>query len=74
MEQCNRFTLTNILWGAATAANDIPTTLRQRLEGPWAQRAVKLLSQTSDGEHWAQNIALILLSYSRLRLDPLQGR
>ena len=67
--------LSNSLWALATLDLSLPGPLLERLDGPWAERALALLAEETEfGEHWAQHNANILWAYARLRLDPLQGR
>lgn len=72
LDKCNLQALSNILWGISGQEVQLPQRLLQRLDGPWAERAMQLLAAPS--KTWGQNASLTLRAYSRLRMDPLSGR
>lgn len=75
LQECNRHSVSNILWGLSNSGTALPTRLLKNLETRWAAHALDLIADGSKMDsHWGQNVALILLSFSRLRLDPLEGK
>ena len=86
LPRLSRQELSNSIWALGHLEHSVVSgRMLQRLSGPWAERALVLLSQPNDDvtvtngrrdtrEGWAQHVGNIMWAYSRLRLDPLQGR
>lgn len=74
MEQANLQALGSVLWTLGSFEAPLPSDLLRRLDGPWAEHALAELQGEWGGEGWGPSLAMILWGYSKLRLDPLQGR
>ena len=74
LEEANLQALGSVLWTLGSFGAELPADLLRRLDGPWAERALTELHKEWGGEAWGASLAMILWGYSKLRLDPLQGR